>query len=246
MIRQLAVTLKTTAATLTYGEMGDVVINSTSAVTIELPAPCWGCWFRISNVGAGVVTVYHNANITILNQTEQALLLANGASSWWMSKGGSGGAVTKEAIEAVLTGVISSHSHELTFKELEDAPSSYVGQAGKVPAVNSGENGLEFIVLPTDGGGAAAFTELEDTPASYDGEQGKFLRVNSTETGLEFTVVPPGSGASSFTDLNDVPSSYIGKAGKVPAVNAGETGLEFIDMPEGDGGVTAVSIWGGL
>lgn len=36
-----------------------------------------------------------------------------------------------------------------TFAGLEDTPSSYSGQAGKVPVVNAGEDALEFADLPT-------------------------------------------------------------------------------------------------
>ena len=129
MIRQLAVTYKTAGATLTYSEMGDVVVNSASANDQYLPTPAPGLWYVISNVGAGLVTIkYAAAAITTLKQYEQARLLANSTSGWWMSKGG--GAMTKEEIEAVLTGEISSHTHAESYS----LPQATVGALGGIKA----------------------------------------------------------------------------------------------------------------
>jgi hypothetical protein len=69
-----------------------------------------------------------------------------------------------------------------TFIELDDVPSSYADQAGKVPIVNDDETGLEFGDVSV----VAAFTDLTDTPDSYTGEGLKVVRVKSDETGLEF------------------------------------------------------------
>ena len=69
--------------------MGDIVCNSTAAITITLPAPNLGLWYRISNVGAGIVTVYYGSALTTLKQTEQCLCLPNTTSNWFFSKGGS-------------------------------------------------------------------------------------------------------------------------------------------------------------
>jgi hypothetical protein len=87
MITQLKVTIKTTEATLTYAEMGDIVVDSEEAVEITLPAPNNGLWYRISSVGEGEVTISHGElEITTLAQNENVLLIANGATSWWYSK----------------------------------------------------------------------------------------------------------------------------------------------------------------
>lgn len=91
MIKQRGITLKTVSSSLTYSEMGDIVCNSVTAITIILPAPNSGLWYRISNVGAGVVTIYYGSALTTLNQTEQCLCLANLTSNWFFSKGGGGG-----------------------------------------------------------------------------------------------------------------------------------------------------------
>lgn len=43
---------------------------------------------------------------------------------------------------------------ESGFTDLRDTPSSYTGQTGKIVAVNTGEDALEFIEVPSSGGGA--------------------------------------------------------------------------------------------
>jgi len=117
------------------------------------------------------------------------------------------------------------------FIELTDAPSSYVGEGGKVIAIKDTEDGLEFVVQSGAGSGAGAseFTELTDTPPSYIGEAGKSVVVASGETGLEFTTIS-GGGVGEFTSLTDVPSSYIDQAGKYTIVNETEDALEFTEV----------------
>ena len=69
-----------------------------------------------------------------------------------------------------------------TFVSLNDTPSSYTGEAGKLAAVNVGETALEFIDPPS-----GTFLGLTDvTNTTYTGQAGKLVVVNSGETGLEF------------------------------------------------------------
>lgn len=113
MIKQKSIITKTADATLTVAEMGDIVVNSSSATAIALPTPSPGLWYRFSNANSGIATIsYNSTTITTLKQAEQCLCLASGTSGWFFSKGG--GAMTKSEIEAVLTGVISSHNHILS------------------------------------------------------------------------------------------------------------------------------------
>lgn len=117
-----------------------------------------------------------------------------------------------------------------TFKELSDTPSSYSGMRGKVLAVNSSSNGLEFIDVPSGGSGSgvSTFREMTDTPSSYSGQGGKVVAVNPGGTALEFINAPSGgSGSEDFKGLSDTPSSYSGKAGQLVRVNSSSTGLEF-------------------
>lgn len=112
MLKQKDIVIKTSNSTLTYAEMGDIVCNSASAIQITLPSPNSGLWYRISNVGIWSVTVLYNGTvITTLSQKEQRLFLANGTSSWFLSNEKS--SMTKPEIENILTGVISSHSHDM-------------------------------------------------------------------------------------------------------------------------------------
>lgn len=174
MIRQLAVTLKTANATLTYTEMGDIVVNSASPTDQTLPAPNKGLWYRISNVGDGEVTIkYSGAAITSLKKEEQALLIANNSSAWWMSKGG--GDMSKAEIEAVLTGEITSHTHPAgasTFLDLTDTPTAYTSQAGKSVVVKATEDGVEFVEITAEGvilgnvDGGAPDSTFPETPST--------------------------------------------------------------------------------
>jgi len=88
----------------------------------------------------------------------------------------------------------------MKFIDLKDAPSSYVGQAGKVPAVKSAEDGLEFvsaagitflkladnrIIYETaDTGGWKEYDASADVPA---GAKGVILGVTSFLSGLGMT-----------------------------------------------------------
>jgi hypothetical protein len=104
------------------------------------------------------------------------------------------------------------------FLDLTDTPSSYGGQSGKVPAVNSTEDALELIAA-----GASVFTGLSDTPSNYTGSAGKVVRVNSTENALEFST----AGATAFVELSDTPGNYTGAAYKRVRVNSTADALEF-------------------
>ena len=91
MIKQLTVTYKTASATITYAEMGDIVINSSSDITITLPPSVTGLWFRVSSVGSGIVSISDGSVIlNTLNANTQALYLANSSAGWWVSTGAQG------------------------------------------------------------------------------------------------------------------------------------------------------------
>ncbi len=79
------------------------------------------------------------------------------------------------------------------FTALQDTPSSYAGMGGKVLAVKSSEDGVEFTDPPSGSGGASKFIDLDDTPASYTPD--KYLKVNAAGNALEFTDAPSGGGA---------------------------------------------------
>ena len=100
------------------------------------------------------------------------------------------------------------------FTDLDDAPSSFTGEANNVVRVNGAENALEFHGM--------AFTDLGQAPSS--GDANEFLRWNSDGTALENTEIE-------FTDLDNTPSTLSGQGGKHVAVNAAGDALEFVDAP---------------
>ena len=136
----------------------------------------------------------------------------------------------------------------LNFLALTDTPNTYIGQAGNIPAVASGEAGLVFKTpaqIVTEGGGGAGvsdFLGLSDTPNTFAGAGSFRVKVNPAATALEFVPedsVEPGS----FITLQDVaPHSYTGLGHKIPWVNTAETGMEFKTaaqiVAEGGGGAT--------
>lgn len=118
---------------------------------------------------------------------------------------------TRAALDEHISGLQYSN-----FIGLNDTPNTYVGNQGKVPQVNSSQDGLDFVSSDL----APAFITLPDTPAAY-GSPGYFLKVNATANGVEFTT-------ASFSQLTDTPASFGGQAGKKVKVNIGETALEYV------------------
>lgn len=103
---------------------------------------------------------------------------------------------------------------------LTDTPNSYAGQAGKVLAVNVGEDAVEFISVATE---LDALNDVDLTTPPSDGQ----TLVFDDASGKWKAGAAAGGGASNFLALTDTPAAYTGKAGLVPIVNATETGLAF-------------------
>ena len=103
-----------------------------------------------------------------------------------------------------------------TFLALTDAPGSFVGQAGKVPAVNVAEDALEFVSAA-----ANFFVSLTDGPGSYGGQTGKSVRVNGAETALEYYT-------PTFIGLPDTPASFAGASEYIARVNTAANAIEFV------------------
>lgn len=91
--------------------------------------------------------------------------------------------------------------------QLDDTPASYAGEANKVLAVTPGEDGIEFITLPS---GVTIFTGLSDTPNSFLAQAGKFLQVNLAEDALEFVDPPNNLGLSHAVVFTDVDGDFTG------------------------------------
>jgi len=87
--------------------------------------------------------------------------------------------------------VLPKYPPKLKFRELQDVPSTYVGQAGKAVIVNQTETGLEFGNAP--GGGFDApidivFQTLNITTVEYDANGIDIIRMEA-DTGnvVEYT-----------------------------------------------------------
>jgi hypothetical protein len=114
------------------------------------------------------------------------------------------------------------------FTELTDTPANYTGQAGKIPAVNVGEDALEFIDAPSPGG-AENFLALDDTPAAYTGQAGKVATVNAGADGLVFADGPAAA--------NGLPAG--GTAGQVlEKIDATDYNAQWVTASGGGGGQT--------
>lgn len=105
-----------------------------------------------------------------------------------------------------------------TFLSLSDSPGTYVGQAGKVPAVNIAEDGMDFVA-----GAANYFVSLLDGPGNFGSNALKIPRVNAGETALEYV-------SNAFTALADVPATYSGSGSLLLRVNSSATGIEFVSL----------------
>lgn len=164
MMVQKTVTEKAGTGTLAYSDIGEIVTTSATAIGITLPAPSKGLWYRISNAGEGEVSIMYDSGVmTTIAQSEAVLLLSNGSLGWWFSKGGGGSALTKEAIEAVLTGEISSHSHALA-KEVVEAVltgeiTSHTHAAGDISLLDTAGH---FTATDVEGALAELFTSVSD------------------------------------------------------------------------------------
>jgi len=236
MIKQRGVTYKTAAASLSYSEIGDIIVNSEDDADITLPVPATGLWYRISNVGSGEVTVkYDSSTITTLKETEQALLLVF-SSAWYMSKGA--GAMTKAEIEAVLTGEISSHSHaapSLDFLDLGDVPESFTDQAGKLLVVNEAEDALEFSDVPPaengiPAGGTTNQLFAKNSNADYDG---KWVDAPEAANGL------PSGGTTGQILIKDSEDDFDTSWGDVDAVKIKTKPVNISDFEGKDGYILA-------
>jgi hypothetical protein len=75
-----------------------------------------------------------------------------------------------------------------TFINLDDTPAAYVGEAGKVPAVNGGETALEFVTVTADHGGLTGLSDddhsqyLNETRHDADDHSG-LLPLDHTNAG---------------------------------------------------------------
>ena len=230
MIKQRHFVIKSASITLTYGEMGDVVCNSSNSIILTLPTPNAGLWYRISNVGSGVVVVYYNSTITMLKHTEQCLCLANANSSWFFSKGG--GNITKEEIENVLTGEITSHSHPIETYELPQATANTLG--GIKAKVKIAET-TEVAIDPATGKLYVPAPDEAENGIPAGGTVGQILaKIDGTDYNSHWIDSNINNAESLLTKPISIPT-FTGKDGYVLAYDETE-GEFYLKADEGEGG----------
>jgi hypothetical protein len=91
--------------------------------------------------------------VTALNELAGALTLEAGANITIQTAGAT----------IIISGPDPGASN---FLGLTDTPASYVGEQGRIPAVNSLEDGLEFIDPPTGGSGAFDFGLISEATST--------------------------------------------------------------------------------
>lgn len=146
-------------------------------------------------------------------ETYPLVKLFKGSDKYLIVRNGQTSLISGTQLEAMVDGKVIDE-----FIGLSDAPGTYVGEAGKVVAVKSTEDGVEFIDITQ----AQTLIGLSDTPVAYALSALKSLRVNAAADAVEFF-------DDNFLLLNDTPADYSGQALKFLQVNAGENALEFTD-----------------
>lgn len=165
MIRQKNIAIKTSSATLTYAEMGNIICSSPNDITITLPTPNAGLWYRISNAGEGIVTLSYVDELTKLYKAGQCICDANGTSEWFLS------------------------SDISRFQDLQDAPKSFIGHKGKTIIVNQEEDGLEIGNID-----ATHLLSRPIEVGTFVGKDGYVLAYSETTGGFYLKVDDGGGG----------------------------------------------------
>ena len=214
------------------------VQNHTAAITVKVPA--YKRFFVVANEGTANVTFYPNGGTAIANGSavgagKIVLMMSDGVNVRALTSGVSRlqdltDVVTAGATDTQVLAFIQAEGKwrpatiaealSVGFLGLNDTPSSYTGQAGKLARVKTDLTGMEFVAPAALG---ISFTDLEGVPESLTNNAGKIVAVNDDSTALIFTDAPP----LAFNQLTDTPESYVGQGGKVVRVKTTEDGIEF-------------------
>lgn len=260
------------------------ITGHTADITVRTPA--LKRFFVGANEGTGAVIFYPQGGTALANGAEVpagkiSLLMSDGVNIRALTSGVSRlqdltDVITTPVADGQILSYVAAEERwrpatiaevlNVGFVGLSDTPSSYSGQAGKIPCVNPEATGLVFVdpaaLSPQ------AFTDLTDTPDDYLGQTGRVLVVNVDESGLIFqSLAELASGIS--ISLNGVEVSNnstavdfkglsvsLGEAGEaiveaklagltdMPLI-AGQAGKAIVVNPTGDGFVLASGGGGG-
>jgi hypothetical protein len=114
MIYQKRITNKLDNATLTLAEMGDVVVNKDTAVTMTVISTGYkGLWYYIMNVGTGDCTVYEDSvgALCVLLQNESVYIVSDGT-SWYVGTNSSSDTYTHSQSIPAASWVITHNLHK--------------------------------------------------------------------------------------------------------------------------------------
>lgn len=242
----------TAAYTTTVADCGyRLICNSATPFTITLHTATGNYNFdvEIDNIGAGAVTIGGQ----VVEQNTHAHVGNNGGATWSVVVGG--GAITKEAVENVLTGEISTHSHanptNMSAEDLDDVP-AYTGNANKVLAVKADESGMEYVATGeaangVPSAGAAGQVLKKNSAADYDtiwgdenglpigGTTGQVLKKNS-ETNYD-VIWGDDTGGSGF---NYIVTAFTSVAIQAALTAAGSNGGGIVYLLPGSYVITEI------
>lgn len=141
-IKKKTVIMKGTSTVLTFTEIGDILCESATPITITLPAPMKGLWYNVINIGTGLVTVFYDIELAVLKQGEQALVLANNTTAWWVNKTSPDYQYVHSQTLASSTWTIAHNLNKFPSVTVVDSAGTVVN--GEIKYVNKNEVNLIF------------------------------------------------------------------------------------------------------
>ena len=128
----------------------------------------------------------------------------------------------KKMVRSALIELIEDNTAS-SILDFDDSPGTYVGQAGKTLAVNSTQDGMEFVTNTL----SPTFATLPDVDTALTGNGLKYLRINSAGDYIEY-VTPD------LTEIDGAISDYSDLAGNFVIVNSAENGITAVDFNTDD------------
>lgn len=234
---------------LTHAQMGEVIVTSTVACKITTPfPPVPGLWFHISNIGTATCTVH---------ASEDDYPLYPGEALWLWSKDIVDEAfygiktlslITKEDIEAVLTGAITSHTHNYAATPIISATAPTTSTAGIVgqlyietttPTIYylSSHVGEVYTWTQLSGGESAPWTMNPDHVFADNTERDTYFTAHPSEL-ISGTLISVGTGFQMYNGTVWTTKTAILTGPKGDKGDDGEQGIQGIQGEPGVKGDT--------
>lgn len=146
---------------LTHAQMGEVIVTSTVACEITAPfPPVPGLWFHISNIGTATCTVHANSDDYPVYPGEALWLFSQDIISEAYYGIKTMSLITKADIEAVLTGEITSHTHNYASSPIISASAPTTSTVGVVGQLYIETTTPTIYYLSAKNGSVYAWTQL--------------------------------------------------------------------------------------